>query len=172
MGVMDSLITLYRLTNPGDNINNVTDKIFFNYSKSNKLENAYVTEYLIGGESGVGDNQSVAQDTSNLQPLGKFEDSYILRGFISQRDSNSGFNTLVTLLAQWDNDPKVNSNWPQGRFGIKFDDFRPWDRVPVGTGANQLGLIWQYIQWKNIYGHKDHRANFEIKLKVSRSDGT
>lgn len=168
-------ITIYRLTNPGDTINNVTDKIVFNSptGKSTKNSNAFITDYEINGQSGVGDNQSVAQDTAGLQPLGKVQDLYTFYGYISKLEDLNGFNAFTVLMSGWDGDPKVNPTWPEGRFGVSFSDFHAWDVVPQGLGAaTQIGLIWQNLQWKNNWKRVPTQGNFILTMMISRSNGT
>lgn len=168
------MITIYRVTNPTDTINNVSssNKQEFNNNKNTKVANAFITSYRIGSVEAVGKNQAVQQEIGDIQPLGKIEKNYTLVGYISKRDDSNGFNPIVSKLKTWDEEAKTNTNFPQGRFGIRIDDFRDYDIIPVGTGTNQTGLIWQNLQWDNDFLTTPLIAKFTITLTVSRGDGS
>lgn len=163
-------ITIYRLTATTDDIT-TTDKIVFNTaSKNTRVPNAFILGYKKTDSASIGDNQAVAQDTGNLQHLGKIEDLYTLYGYISSRTTNP--NTFLDKLKQWDDEPKVNVNWKNGRFGIKFDEFYIGDVVPVRTGTLQIGLMWVDLEWDNDFRRTPLHAPFTLRFKTSRSDGT
>jgi hypothetical protein len=168
------MITLYRVTNPGDTISNVSadNKLQFNTSPDTKVANAFITDYDILETEAIGSNQSPQQDTGDIQDLGRIEQAYVLKGFISKRNDLAGFNQIVVKMQVWESEAKTNANFRQGRFGIQIDDFRPYDVVPFGTGTAQKGLIWESLKWRLNFQHKHLIAPFEWKFVVSRGDGT
>jgi len=167
------LITLYRVTNPGDGIS-VTDKIIFNNSKNTGIENAFITGVKIVPSEGIGENQAPGQDLSDYQPVGRFEKVYELTGFISlvKGTGGDGLNAFVTTLEKWERESKNNDNFAEGRMGIQIDDMRKYDIVPSGTGTNQIGLLLQTIQWDLNWERKVPRVMIVIPLVTSRGDGT
>lgn len=166
-------VTLYRVTNPGQGIS-VTDKIVFNTNKDTKVENAFVTGVKITPSEGIGENQAPGQDLSDYQPVGRFEKTYELTGFISlvKGTGADGLNAFVTLLEKWEREEKNNAAFPEGRMGIQIDDMRKYDIVPKGTGTSQIGLMLQTIQWDLNWERKVSRVMFVIPLVTSRGDGT
>jgi len=167
-------ITIYRVTDPLDNIGNVTDKIEFNINKDTKIENAFITNPKITPSEGIGDNQAPGQDLSGLQPTGRFEKLYELIGFISrvQGTFDDGQNAFVNIMEQWESEAKINDDFNEGRHGIQLDDLRDYDVIPVGTGTDQTGLILLDIAWDYDWLRNPPQAKFTIRLKQSRGDGT
>lgn len=169
-------ITLYRVTNPGDNIGNVPadELIAFNANVDVDAPNAFITSYQISNTTGIGNNQAAEQDLGDHQDLGPIEQIYLLRGFISQRDKSDnttlGFNPFIDILEKWDQGTKTNLNFKHGRFGIDIADLPRYDIVPVGTGTTQIGLIWKGISWDQDYENHPLRANFEIQFIVDKGD--
>jgi hypothetical protein len=162
-------ITLARLTNISDTIVGVSDKIVFNSDKNTRNANAYITNIEITDSTAIGDNQAPKQDTGDQQHLGKIEDLYVLSGFISNRVSDSVF---INTFKTWDDSPKTNTNWKNGRFGLLMDDFSTYNVIPVNTGTGQLGLMWLDLTWKINWARHPLHAPFELRLRISRSDGT
>lgn len=171
-------LTLYRVTEAGDTLANIDadEKILFNATNNVDSPNAFITEYEIPNTTGIGNNQAAEQPLGDHQDLGAVENLYILRGFISPRDkinqTTPGLNPFVDILKKWDDEVKTNDDFKHGRFGIDIDDFPAYDRIPVGTGGDQLGLIWKGITWSNDYAKQPLRADFEIALLLDRGDGT
>jgi len=167
------LITLYRVSNPGDGIG-VTDKIIFNNAKDTKVENAFITGVKITPSEGLGENQAPGQDLTDLQPVGRVEKVYELTGYISlvKGTSGNGENDFVTTLEKWEREEKNRAAFPEGRMGIQVDDMRKYDIVPVGTGSNQVGMILSTIEWDLTWERNPAQVKFVIPLKVSRGDGT
>lgn len=169
-------ITLYRVTNPGDNIGNVPadEQIIYNETTDVNSPNAFITTYDISNTTGIGNNQAAEQDLGDHQDLGPVENMYVLRGFISQRDKSDattlGFNPFIDIMEKWDQQVKVNANFKHGRFGINISDMLRYNIAPVGTGDTQIGLIWKGLTWRQDYSDNPLRANFEIQLIVDKGD--
>ncbi len=170
-------LTLYRVTDPGDNIGNVPadEQIAFNGTLTADVntEGAFMTDYEIKTTTGIGNNQAAEQDLGDHQDLGSVQELYILFGIIAKRASGTGtggVNRFVEILKKWDDEAKTNTNFKHGRMGIQIDDFSNYDVVPVGTGATQVGLIWKGIDWNNTYAKRPLRADFQIDLIVDKGD--
>ncbi len=170
---MATKVNLYRLSLVGDTKTTV-DRIDFNIAadKDTKVENAYMLNINRENSDGVGDNQGAEQDTGDIQALGAVEDQYVLQGFISKRtgDLDDGQNQFLILLDLWDKEAKQTDNWPEGRFGIEDVGDLTNDLVPVRTGSNQIGLVWEsYSKKSNL---TKNRVDFVLKFRISRGDGT
>jgi hypothetical protein len=170
-------ITLYRVTSAGQTISNVpaVEKIEFNIAKDTEVENNFVTQCDIVPSEAIGDNQSVGQEFSNKQPLGRFEKLYTLTGFLSkiQGTFNDGQHATVNILEKWESEDKVNAIFPEGRFGIQIDDMRDYDIIPTEASSNDAkGLMMKNIQWGLNWIRKPPQATFIIPLTFSRGDGT
>lgn len=176
-------IFIYRVTNPGDTLGTIpsTEKIEFNTSKNTKetTTSSVITNIEITGPHGIGDNQGAQIDLSDKQELGRFENSYIIDGFISNPSLGGLFGIApdVDKLCDWDEGVSKNSNFKHGRFGIQFDFFDRKSLVPVGTGSNQIGLLWKELNWKLDFAKRGSDgkalvAVFRLVLTVSRGDGT
>jgi len=170
-------IVLYRVTNAGDNIGNVAanEKITFNVDDDPNKENAFITRYEIKNTTGIGNNQAAEQDLGDHQDLGPVENMYVLYGLITIRNTGTGTdpansNKFVEIMKKWDEDPKLTDDFIHGRMGIEIDDFPNYDRVPVGTGTDQVGLIWRNIDWDNNYAKHPLVAEFTIIMILDKGD--
>lgn len=164
---------IYRLTAPGDN--KTTDFILFNNPaasdfKDTAKEGAYILTLKRGDPEGIGNNQAAEKTDGNVQPLGIVEGTYIVTGFISNMRGNAddGNNAFVAKLRTWKEDAQaLNGVWEAGRFGIEDESDDDNNLVPVGTGENAIGLIFQDYQKVNDY----NRNRVEIILTFRRSRG-
>jgi len=168
-------IVLYRVTNAGDNIGNVpaNEKITFNVDDDPNKENAFVTRYEIRNTTGIGNNQAAEQDLGDHQDLGPVENMYVLYGVVTIRNKGTGtggINNFVEIMEKWDSQPKLTDDFIHGRMGIKIDDFQSYDIVPVGTGSDQIGLIWRNIDWDNNYAKHPLPGEFSIIMIKDKGD--
>lgn len=178
---MTSKITVYIVTNAGDNLGNIaaTEKIIFNNEadadfKDTKKEGAYITRFRPKRSEALGDNQSAEQELGDYQALGAFENIIILEGYISNRIGVAldGQNAFIATMDGWENAAKQNDDFEEGRFGIEFGDMRKKDIIPVGTGTSQIGMILEFIDWDCDWEQKPARAKFVMQFRVSKGDGT
>lgn len=164
-------IRLFYVTNPSDS--SITDFLDFNLdsrTKSTKIENAFIRKITKTDLDGIGDNQSVEQDLGDKQALGAIETKIILEGFISQRNANSGANTFIDQLERYADSSKQNDNWPEGQFGIIDIGDQNNSVIPVRTGSNQIGLIWESFDKISVLDK--NQMDFKIVLTISKGDGT
>ena len=170
-------LVLYRVTAAGEVIGTVpaNEKITFSVDDDPNKENAFITRYQIRNTTGIGNNQAAEQDLGDHQDLGPVENLYTLYGLITIRNTGTGtggINKFVEIMEKWDSEPKINTNFIHGRMGIKIDDFQKYDVVPVGTGANQKGLIWRNLDWDNSYAKHPLPGEFIINMIVDKGDAS
>ena len=166
-------ITLYRVNTAGQGIGNLdaNEAIFYNVGTNVNVHAPFITSYRIANTIGIGNNQAAEQDLGDHQDLGPVEQLYILTGYITVRGTAVGATNIITIMKKWDDEAKTNTNFLHGRFGIDFDDFPNYDIIPVGTGSDQVGLIWKGLDWNPIDFIKHPlRADFEIRLIVDKGD--
>ena len=165
-------ITIYRLTATTDTISNVADKVVFNGSKDTKTQQAFITNYEIGGTAGIGDPQPPEAALGGKQFLGKMEDLYTFFGFLTVRDAGTanGLNTNAVIMDAWEDGNSRSTNWKAGRFGVEFEDFGVKSIIPVRTGANQVGLLFKDLVWKNEFSRKPLQAHFTIRFTKKKGD--
>lgn len=167
-------ITLYRFTNPGDTLGGLadTEKVVFNDTLDVKSNNAFITSFRVASTIGIGNNQAAEQDLGDHQDLGSVELLYVLNGYVSRRDSNPDVTTNpISKLKRFDEQVKTNTDYKHGRFGISLNDFLDYSVLPIGTGDNQIGLIWRGIDWNPLtYDILPLRADFQIQLIVDKGD--
>jgi len=173
---MAVIFNLYRLSLTGDD-KTTLDRIDFNDPaatnfKDASKENAWLTEVSVMSTHAIGDNQPAETDQGSKDELGNAEKQYTLTIKIKNTfgDSSDGQNDFLVLLDVWDSEPSQINNWPEGRFGIEDIHNVVNSLVPVRTGTNQKGLIWQ------SYSRTDNLAKNEtdviITLQTSKGDGT
>ena len=170
-------VTIYRLTGEDDD-DTTSDKIIFNdvasriSKKDASVENAFCIEIIRFPTKGIADNQGVDQDLGDVQSVGNVEDVYQIEGIITKRSGNSddGNNSFLQKLKSWDEEPAVNLSWREGRFGFIDEGDHSKDVIPVRTGTDQVGLIWQDITYKSSFG--ENLEKITIRLRRSRGDGT
>jgi len=166
-------LSLYRVNTPGQNIGSLdaNNLIIFNATTNVDTHDGFITQVEITDTTGIGNNQAAEQDLGDHQDLGLVEQLYLLTGFISKRDAISNGSNRINILQKWDEGIKTNDNFVHGRFGIAMDDFVQYDVAPVGTGVNQVGLIWKSIKWGPIaFDVLPLRADFVITLIVDKGD--
>ena len=139
-------ITIFRFTNPGDDVD-TSDKIEFNTSEKTNIENAFITGIKLNPTDGVGNNQGAEQDLGDQQALGTVEDVIKISGFISKRngDNDDGLNQFLVLMDLWTGEPKINDNWELGRFGMIDVDDVTEDLIP-DEEPNTIALLWERIE--------------------------
>jgi len=167
---MDTIRLFYLVATGDSSINDFLDFNLDSRGKSTKIENAFIRKITRTDTDGVGDNQSVEQDLGDKQALGAIETKIILEGFISQRNANSGTNTFLDQLERYANSSKQSTNWPEGQFGVIDIGDQNNSVIPVRTGSNQIGLIWESYEKISDLAH--NQENFKIVLTVSKGDGT
>jgi len=165
-------ITIARLTETTDTLQNVSDKLVFNTTVKTKLEANFITVFEEGPTDGVGNNQGAEQDLGDQQALGAVEDVTKIEGFFSRRngDLNDGQNAALILLDTWVVEAKINDNWQLGRFAVEDEDDQTHNLFPVRTGTDQIAYLWEKLQRKTDF--KGNREMFTLFLRVNRGDGT
>jgi len=174
---MAKKFSLYRLSLTTDTEATTLDRIDFNDPtvtdlKDSKKENAWLIEFDRPSADGVGDDQPAEENLGSVDALGSTEDVYILKGIITKTtgDLDDGQNQFLILLDLWDSEPKKLNNWPEGRFGVLDNGDHTNDLIPVRTGSNQIGLIWESYRKKTILAK--NQTEITIRFRVSRGDGT
>jgi hypothetical protein len=164
-------ISIFRLSLESDT-KTTTDRIDFNTSVNTKVENAFITGFKDDAIDGIGNNQGAEQELGDLQALGPIEYSIKLSGFISKRngDNDDGNNQILTLLTLWNNEPKINDDWPLGRFGIEDTDDTTHGLIPVRTGNEHISLLWEKLERNTDF--KGNRESFTLWFRINRGDGT
>lgn len=164
---------IFRLTLGGDSPN--TEFILFNNAaagdfKDTAKEGAYLLTLTRGDPEGIGNNQAAEKPDGNVQPLGIVEGTYQLKGFISNMRGNAddGNNAFVQTLREWKEEAQaILGVWEAGRFG--FVDLSDTDNtlLPIGTGDDAIGLIFENYEKVDDY----NRNRVEITLTFRRSRG-
>jgi len=166
-------LTLYRVNTPGQDINTLdsNEKIIFNATTDVNVLNAFITAVDIQNTTGIGNNQAAEQDLGDHQDLGSIEQLYTITGFVSKRDSTPDPTNTIDILKKWDDGTKTNDNFVHGRMGLAMTDFDQYEIVPVGTGSDQVGLIWKGIKWGPLdFDRLPLRADFVIYMIVDKGD--
>lgn len=164
---------IFRLTTGGDDQN--TEFILFNNPnaadfKDTAKEGAYLLTLTRGDPEGIGNNQAAEKPDGNVQPLGIVEGTYQLKGFISNMRGNAddGSNAFVATLREWKEEAQaILGVWEAGRFGFVDESDEDNDLIPIGTGTDAIGLIFENYEKVNDY----NRNRVEITLTFRRSRG-
>ncbi len=166
-------LTLYRVNTAGQDIDDLDsdEKIIFNANTDVNTLNAFITAVDIQNTTGIGNNQAAEQDLGDHQDLGSIEQLYTITGFISKRDAVSFVSNPIDILKKWDDGTKTNDFFVHGRIGLAMDDFDQYEIIPVGTGSDQVGLIWKGIKWGPLdFDRLPLRADFVIYMIVDKGD--
>lgn len=166
-------ILIARFTSAGDDISTL-DKILFNdstspdFKDSNKI-GAYYTKLEIFEPEGMGINQAAEKADGNVQALGVTEKTYILTGFITKTDGNDdsgSTNSFLILLGDWKKNASILKNvWEAGRFAIQDFNDSTNTLIPIGTGGDTLGLIFQ--NYTKTFEPVKNRTDFVITFRRS-----
>lgn len=140
--------------------------------KDAKKENAWILDIERIDGQGIGDDQPAEENLGSIDATGSVEDVYILNGRItnSRGTLDDGQNQFLILLDLWSGESKKSANWPEGRFGIIDDNDKTNDLIPVRTGSNQIGLIWESYRKKTILSK--NQTEITLRFRVSKGDGT
>lgn len=165
-------INFFRVTLAGDD--ETSDPLNFNDPnasdfKENDKEGAYITSIRRVEPEGIGNNQAAEKDDGNVQPLGIVEVTYILSGWIQNTRGNAddGNNAFLQKLLDWkEGTQAILGVWEAGRFGIEDANDTTNDLIPIGTGDDAIGLIFQSFDKTNDY--ITNKSNFVITLRRSR----
>lgn len=164
---------IFRLTAAPDTPN--TEFILFNNAadpdfKDTDKEGAYILNLKRADPEGIGNNQAAEKADGNVQPLGIVEGTYIVTGFISNMRGNAddGVNAIVDQLRIWKDEVQaIVDIWEAGRFGFVDESDHDNDLLPVGTGDDAIGLIFENFEKVNDY----NRNRVDIVLTFRRSRG-
>ena len=174
---MAKKMRLFRVSLAGDD-ETTGDRIDFNDGanpnvKDTDIENPFMLSIETIGTESIADQQGAEQDHADQEALGPVEDVYEITGFISKTDGDlgDGQNQFLILLDLWDKEPKtLDGVWEEGRFGIVDDNDHTNDLIPVNTGSNRIGLLWESYRKKQDLGR--NRTEFTIRLRLNKGDGT
>lgn len=163
---------VFRLTLDGGST--TTDSITFNDNaetdfKDTKKEGAYLLSLQRGDPEGIGNNQAAEKPDGNVQPLGIVEGTFILKGFITNMhgNANDGDNFFVSLLHKWKEEPQaIRDQLEAGRFGFVDEGDINNTLLPVGTGPNAVGLIFE--DFSKINDYPRNRVEFTLTFRRSR----
>jgi len=166
-------LTLFRVNTAGQGLGNLdaNNQITFNAGTDVSSHAGFITAVEITDTTGIGNNQAAEQDLGDHQDLGLVEQLYVLTGFISKREQAEGDSNLINIIKKWDDEVKTNEFFVHGRMGMLVGDFTQYDLSPVGTGADQQGLIWKSIKWGPLeFDILPLRADFVITMIVDKGD--
>lgn len=166
-------IRIARLIAEGD-IGTATDFIDFNNPsdpdfKDSKREGAYIDTIEVITPEGIGSNLTAERADGDVQPLGVLETTYIINGFITQfpGNDNDGVNSIIAKLRTWKKEAQAIQDVLEGGvFAIKDENDVDNNLIPIGTGPNTKGLIFQNYKKINIYN--TFRTNITLTFRVSR----
>ncbi len=167
--------SIFRVSLAGDTKSTI-DRLDFNdpaYGKDSKSEAAYLRSVRIFSPHSIGDQQGAEQEFSDQESLGPIEQVIEIKGFISDSDgaSDDGQNQFLILLDLWDSEPDiVEGVWDEGRFGIEDNNDHTNDLIPVRTGTDRIGLLWESYEKNQILAK--NQTDITIRLRVNKGDGT
>ena len=144
---MPGTITIYRVTNPGDNIGNIGagEKLLLDIDVDPTLKTTHCHEYSITGGRDVAQNAIADQDLGEHQDTGLGDEVYEILVTVSQRSNSvaGGTNLEAQKIEDFYQEGSENDNFPAGRFGIQINDFVVKNLVPNTT----KGLYFKYRRW-------------------------
>lgn len=144
---MPGKITIYRVTNAGDTIANITssEKLELDLDLDATLKTAHCHDYSMEGSRDVAQNPIADQDLAEHQDTGLGDEIYAFLISISQRSNSviGGSNVEAFKLENWWQESSETDDFPAGRFGIQIFDFIVKNLVPTST----KGLYFKYRKW-------------------------
>lgn len=152
---------LFRLTTAGENEGAVggTEKIEFNGGvvpdAKGFLEG---TDFEMG--TAIGEMGTPGANLTSLQDGGLYDTIITIKGLFEDR--NTAPSSAINLF-NWMNQNKDNDDFPEGRFGLRLNDFGIFDLTPSGT----LGYYLQYVKWI-VEGEYFQPVGFIAILKKSK----
>ncbi|MCK5600898.1 hypothetical protein KAR91_03455 [Candidatus Pacearchaeota archaeon] len=148
---------IFRVTNPGDNEDNVADKIDFNLGVVPDATGKLVTSNWHGREDlSVHPNPNKPQNIIQVGELGGIE--VVLAGYFRDPANTLGKQRLF----DWIREGKDNDDFEFGRFGLRVNDLDEVDMIPSATqgyilydvfverrenSPNEVGFIAKF--WRN-----------------------
>ena len=172
-------ITIFRLISSDASATVSADKIQFNsvdqssstnFKKFDK-EGAYISTIQKIDPEGIGNNQTAEQTDGNIQPQGVVNRQYIITGWITKLDGNSGngTNAFLAKLQSWkDDEQQIINNWESGVFGIEDLNDSTNTLLPIKTSvdAGNPALIFASFDKTNDY--VKNRADFVLTFRQGR----
>lgn len=134
---------LYRYSLAGDDYRAVgfTDKIEMDLGVIPDAT-GHIKQSTWTGEVSLQENPQPTQNKPHdVQDLGISSFTVELVGFIDSPPTS----LVATTLRTWFQEPKQNSNYPLGRFGIRTNDFPAFDSEPTTTYGYNLGHL-QFVR--------------------------
>lgn len=159
-------ICLFRLTSGGGTTETaVTDKIEFDTSATNgastqpdarsHVDTFNVILTLVTQENPVPDTN----DPSGLQDTGLATVQYELTGFFDGKGGTAG---AVEDFRDWLTNPKTDTAYPFGRFGIRNDQRPEYDVVPTSA----RGLLLEHFETTDVYEFTG-KTGFTVRLRYN-----
>lgn len=131
---------LYRYTNPGDDYRapGFTDKIEMDIGVIPDAT-GHVKETNWTGEVSLQENPQPTQNKPHdVQDMGISAFTAEIVGFIE----NPPTSQISAKLLTWFSQPKQNTSYPLGRFGIRTDDFPAFSTEPTPTYGYNFGYFF------------------------------
>jgi len=144
---MVGTITIYRVTNAGDTIGNIStaEKLELDLDVDPLQPTAKCHDWNIDGARDVSQNAIADQDLAEHQDTGLGDEIYNFLISISKRanGSSGGLNAEAAKLEQWYQSSSETTDFPAGRFGVQINDFAIKNLVPTST----KGLYFKSRKW-------------------------
>lgn len=171
-------ITIFKLDSADASATVSNDKIEFNsvdqsdadnYKKA-KFEGAYISSIQKIDPEGIGNNVTAEKPDGNIQPQGVVNVMYMIKGWITKIDGNSGngTNAFLAKLQSWkDGEQDIIDDWESGAFGIEDLNDSTNTLLPIKTTVGG-GPALIFAAFDKTDDYRRNRADFVLTFRRSR----
>lgn len=148
------------LTQAGASAGNI---IKFNEGSVNQNGYIYKSEFEV--RISVPENERIAEDLNAVQDMGLDGIDITLTGMIEESDIETTNSKVINLMT-WLKEPKTDSDFAFGKFGLLLPDFPHFNVQPQNTGSTQYGYIISGIRFIRD-GEDKNKVGVIIQLRYA-----
>ena len=128
-------------------------------------QNGYIFKSEFNVRISVPENERIAEDINAVQDMGMDGIDVIITGLIEE-SSNVTANTIIDRLMDFLKEPKVDSDFPFGKFGLELPDFPHFNVQPLNSGSTQYGYVIAGIRFIRD-GEEKEKVGMIISLRYA-----
>ena len=134
----DSII--WRATNLNLTVGGASTANIVRFNEGSVNQNGYIFKSEFDVRISVPENERISEDLNAIQDMGMDGIDVTLTGMIEESEIETANSKIVNLMT-WLKEPKTDTDFPFGKFGIVLPDFPHFDCQPKNTGTTQYGYI-------------------------------
>lgn len=159
----DSII--WRATNGNLSSDGASASNIVKFNETTVNQNGYIFKSEFDVRISVPENERISGDLNAVQDMGMDGIDVTITGMIEESDTVTTDSKIVNLMT-WLKEPKVDSDFAFGKFGLYLPDFPHFNVQPLNTGSTQYGYVLANIRFIRD-GDENNKVGVIIQLRYA-----